>query len=102
MNSNLSSIYDTTSKHYKWILERYNTIGTDIKTDALVESAQPGAYVYDADSAIDNKPDENAGAIFSFGYNEASVGRLAITQANKVYTSIYIYGKSYGTWKQIT
>lgn len=101
INSNLSNIYDITSKHYKWILERYNTIAADIKTDALVESAQPGAYVYDADSAIANKPDETAGAIFSFGYNEASVGRLAITQKNKVYTSIYVYGKSYGTWKRI-
>lgn len=92
INSNIGNLNN-------WLHDRYNLVATDISSDALRESANPGTYLYDVD--VSNKPNDERGAIISFGYNKSMVGRVAITQTGLLFVSMFIPGSTYGTWKQI-
>lgn len=66
--------------------------------DALTETTQFGIYVYSFDTT--NAPDSGAGVIITLQMGNFFSLRLAITSSNKMYTSVYVPGQSYGTWEE--
>ena len=100
ISGDLTSIYGTLEDHYQWIIDRYTRVATQVQSNVLTETRNPGTYLYNTDKV--DKPNDERGAIISFGYEPSMTARIAITESGLVYTSMYTFGQSYGTWKRLS
>ena len=101
ISENINGMYTTLESHGEQLTKKYSLIAKQISDgeNLLAATINPGTYLYT--DGCTSKPNGERGAVISFGYEPSMTGRLAITSGGSVYTSIYLYGIDYGTWKQI-
>lgn len=69
-------------------------------TDCLLQTTTTGMYYYDGSKATNTPDDSPVGCIYTFNSGTIFGLRIALTSHNKLFTSIYIPGSSYGTWEE--